>query len=73
MTVNSGLAVGADPLEVVYAKRPNVLVCFDISIRKGSADALAQSLCSPPALPTGTPVHLDFLGLDHNFRITEIR
>ena len=51
----------------------NISVCFNVTIRKGPADALPPSLCSPPTQPTGTPVHLDFLGIDHNFRITKIR
>ena len=50
----------------------NISVCFDVDIRKGPADALPASLCSPATQPT-RPVHLDFLGIDHIFRITKIR
>lgn len=51
----------------------NVTVCFDITIRKGPAGVLPPSLCIGPAAPTGTPVHLQLLGEDHIFRITELR
>ena len=51
----------------------DITVCFDISIQKGPADALPPSLCIGPAAVTGTPVHLELLGEDHIFRITEIR
>jgi len=50
----------------------NITVCFNIVIRKGPEGALPSSLCSPPTQPTGTPVHIEFLGSDHIFRITEI-
>jgi hypothetical protein len=51
----------------------NITVCFDITVQKGPADALPPSLCVGPAAVTGTPIHLELLGLDHIFRITEIR
>jgi hypothetical protein len=51
----------------------DITVCFDITIRKGPADALPPSLCVGPAEVTGTPVHLELLGEDHIFRITEVR
>ena len=70
---NGDLLARLDPTDWTEDDSGNITVCFDISIRKGPADALPPSLCSPPTPPTGTPVHLDFLGIDHNFRITEIR
>ena len=70
---NGDLLAQLDPTGWTEDQNGAITVCFDISIRKGPADALPPSLCSPPTAPTGTPVHLDFLGIDHNFRITEIR
>jgi len=70
---NGGILARLDPTDWTEDDDGNITVCFDVNIRKGPADALPASLCSPPTQPTGTPVHLDFLGIDHEFRITEIR
>ena len=70
---NGDLVARLDPTDWTEDASGNITVCFDIAIRKGPADALPPSLCSPPTPPTDTPVPLDFLGIDHNFRITEIR
>jgi hypothetical protein len=48
-----------------------ITVCFDVIQRKGPA-VLPSELCFGPADVT-TPVHVNFLGIDHIFRITEIR
>jgi len=81
-TVGGGGAIALNNGQILARLEPtgwtedddeNITVCFDVNIRKGPADALPASLCSPPTQPTGTPVHLDFLGSDHEFRITEIR
>lgn len=81
-TVGGGGAIALNHGEVLASLDPtgwtedddeNITVCFDVTIRKGPADALPGSLCSPPTQATGTPVHLDFLGIDHQFRITEMR
>jgi hypothetical protein len=70
---NGNILARLEPTDWTEDEGGNITVCFDILIHKGPADALPPSLCSPPTPPTGTPVHLDFLGIDHNFRITEIR
>ena len=70
---NGDILADLDPTSWTEDDNENITVCFDINIRKGDADALPGQLCSPPTPPTGTPVHLDFLGIDHEFRITEIR
>ena len=70
---NGDVLAQLEPTDWTEDDSGNITVCFDISIRTGPADALPPSLCSPPTPPTGRPVHLDFLGIDHNFRITEIR
>jgi hypothetical protein len=59
----------------VWTEDPSgdVTVCFDITVVKGSADALPPSLCIGPAAVTGTPIHLQLLDEDHIFRITEVR
>jgi hypothetical protein len=74
ISLNHGkILASLDPTGWTEDDDENITVCFDVNIRKGPADALPASLCSPPTQPTGTPVHLDFLGIDHQFRITEIR
>ena len=70
---NGDILADLDPTGWTEDDDENISVCFDVNIRKGSPDALPASLCSPPTQPTGTPVHLDFLGIDHQFRITKIR
>ena len=70
---NGDILADLDPTGWTEDDDENISVCFDVNIRKGSPDALPTSLCSPPTQPTGTPVHLDFLGIDHQFRITKIR
>jgi hypothetical protein len=70
---NGDILASLDPTGWTEDDDENISVCFDVNIRKGPADALPASLCSPPSQPTGTPVHLDFLGIDHEFRITKIR
>ena len=70
---NGDILARLDPSFWTEDNDENITVCFDVTIRKGPADALPPSLCSPPTQPTGTPVHLNFLGIDHNFRITKIR
>ena len=70
---NGDILADLDPTGWTEDNDENISVCFDVNIRKGSPDALPTSLCSPPTQPTGTPVHLDFLGIDHQFRITKIR
>ena len=73
ISLNNGqLVASLEPTFWTEDDDENITVCFDIHIRKGPADALPPSLCAPPTQPTGTPVHLNFLGIDHNFRITEI-
>src|SRR5262245_14766987 len=49
-----------------------ITVCFDVIQRKGPA-VLPPSLCFGPALANGGPTHVNFLGIDHIFRITEIK
>ena len=74
LSLNNGdILASLDPTGWTEDDDENISVCFDVNIRKGPADALPASLCSPPSQPTGTPVHLDFLGIDHEFRITKIR
>ena len=48
-----------------------ITVCFDIVQKKGPA-VLPPGICFGPASVTGTPIHVDFIGIDHIFRITEI-
>ena len=74
ISLNHGqILADLDPTGWTEDDDENITVCFDVNVRKGPADALPASLCTPPTQPTGTPVHLDFLGIDHQFRITEIR
>ena len=74
IALNHGqILASLDPTGWTEDDNENITVCFDVNIRKGPADALPASLCTPPTQPTGTPVHLNFLGIDHEFRITEIR
>ena len=74
IALNHGqILASLDPTGWTEDDDENITVCFDVNIRKGPADALPASLCTPPTQPTGTPVHLNFLGIDHEFRITEIR
>ena len=49
-----------------------ITVCFDVVQKKGPA-VLPSEICFGPADVTGTPIHVDFIGIDHIFRITEIR
>ena len=70
---NGDILASLDPTGWTEDDNENITVCFDVNIRKGPVDALPASLCSPATQPTGTPVHLDFLGIDHEFRITKIR
>ena len=70
---NGQLLAHFDPTEWSEDASGNITVCFDITVVKGDEDALPPSLCVGPAEVTGTPVHLELLGLDHIFRITEIR
>jgi hypothetical protein len=70
---NGDLLASLDPTGWTEDGNENITVCFDVNVQKGPVDALPTSLCSPPTQPTGTPVHLDFLGIDHEFRITKIR
>lgn len=73
ISLNNGRIIASlDPTFWTEDGDENISVCFDVHIRKGPQDALPPSLCSPPTQPTGGPVHLDFLGIDHIFRITEI-
>jgi hypothetical protein len=73
ISLNNGqLVASLDPTFWTEDNDENISVCFDVHIRKGPQDALPPTLCSPPTQPTGGPVHLDFLGIDHIFRITEI-
>lgn len=48
----------------------NITVCFDVTIRKGPADALPPQICTPPSPVTGTPVKMIIFGELHIFRIT---
>ena len=74
ISLNNGeILARLDPSFWTEDNDENITVCFDVTIRKGPENALPPSLCSPPTQPTGTPVHLNFLGIDHNFRITKIR
>lgn len=70
---NGDILASLDPTGWTEDDGENITVCFDVNVRKGPADALPPFLCSPPTQPTGTAVHLDFLGIDHEFRITRIR
>jgi hypothetical protein len=70
---NGHLLAHFDPTVWTEDASENITVCFDITIQKGPADALPPPLCVGPAEVTGTPVHLELLGQDHIFRITEIR
>jgi hypothetical protein len=73
ISLNNGeILADLDPTSWTEDDDENISVCFDVNVRKGPADALPPSLCSPRSQPT-TPVHLDFLGIDHEFRITKIR
>jgi hypothetical protein len=69
---NGELLAHFNPTNWTEDANGDITVCFDITIRKGPDDALPPSLCVGPAEVTGTPVHLELLGLDHIFRITEI-
>jgi hypothetical protein len=69
---NGKLLAHFNPTNWTEDDNGDITVCFDITIRKGDADALPTSLCVGPAEVTGTPVHLELLGQDHIFRITEI-
>jgi hypothetical protein len=70
---NGHLRAHFDPTEWSEDANGDITVCFDITITRGPADALPPSLCIGPAEVTGTPIHLQLLGEDHIFRITEIR
>jgi hypothetical protein len=70
---NGELIAHFDPTTWTEEANGDITVCFDITIRKGPDDALPPSLCVGPAEVTGTPVHVELLGQDHIFRITEIR
>jgi hypothetical protein len=70
---NGQLRAHFDPTEWTEDANGDITVCFDITITRGPADALPPSLCIGPAAVTGTPVHLELLGEDHIFRITEVR
>jgi len=73
ISLNNGeLLADLEPAFWTEDQDENISVCFDIIVRKGDPAALPAQLCSPPTQPT-RPVHLDFLGIDHIFRITEIR
>lgn len=49
-----------------------ITVCFDVAQRSGPP-VLPSEICFGPSDVTGTPIHVDFIGIDHIFRITEIR
>lgn len=70
---NGQLLASLDPTNWTEDANGDITVCFDITIRKGPANALPPSLCIGPAAVTGTPTHLLLLGEDHIFRITELR
>jgi hypothetical protein len=70
---NGELLAHFSPTEWTEDASGAITVCFDITVQKGPADALPPSLCIGPAAVTGTPVHLELLGEDHIFRITEVR
>lgn len=70
---NGQLLANLDPTNWTEDANGDITVCFDITIRKGPANALPPSLCIGPAAVTGTPTHLLLLGADHIFRITELR
>jgi hypothetical protein len=70
---NGQLRAHFSPTEWSEDDNGDITVCFDITITHGDANALPPSLCIGPAEVTGTPVHLELLGEDHIFRITEIR
>jgi hypothetical protein len=70
---NGQLIAHFDPTEWTEDDNEAITVCFDITIIKGPEDALPPSLCIGPAAVTGRPVHLELLGQDHIFRITELR
>ena len=73
ISLNNGeIIADLEPTSWTEDQDENISVCFDINVIKGDPDALPPSLCSPPSQPT-RPVHLDFLGIDHIFRITKIR
>jgi hypothetical protein len=70
---NGHLLAHFDPTVWAEDANENITVCFDITIRRGPADALPPSLCVGPAAVTGTPIRIQLLGEDHVFRITEVR
>ena len=70
---NGHLLAHFDPTVWAEDANEDITVCFDIKIKRGPADALPPSLCVGPAAVTGTPIHVQLLGTDHIFRITEIR
>ena len=49
-----------------------ITVCFDV-IQRSGPPVLPSEICFGPADVTGTPIHVDFIGIDHIFRITEIK
>src|SRR4051795_13080469 len=49
---NGDILARLDPTEWTEDNDENITVCFDVNIRKGPADALPTSLCSPPTQPT---------------------
>jgi hypothetical protein len=69
---NGKLRAHFDPTTWSEDAGGNLTICFDITIVRGRPDALPPSLCIGPTPPTGTPTHLELLGQDHIFRITEI-
>ena len=70
---NGQLLAHFNPTNWTEDANGDITVCFDITIRKGAPGSLPSSLCIGPAAVTGTPVHLQLLGEDHIFRITEVR
>ena len=68
---NGDILANLEPTGWTEDDNENISVCFDVEVRKGPADALPPSICTPATQPTGTPVHLELLGIDHEFRITE--
>jgi hypothetical protein len=79
-SVGGGGAFSSDNGQIIASFEPtswtedaddNITVCFNVTIRKGPADALPSTICTPPAPETGTPVKMIIFGSEHIFRISE--
>jgi hypothetical protein len=67
---NGEILANLDPAFWTEDADENITVCFDVTIRKGPADALPPMICTPPSPVTGTPVKMIIFGELHIFRIS---